>query len=178
MSRFASLCAMFLIGSLPALSASNLHSNSTQSRFQFPPSGARAAKAHTAAASHFISKAQSHKDALAQQNKLSKRNARHETANPATGKLGFVAATEIPSGGGSNGWQSGVLSGDFNGDGKKDLVAQVQNYVSGSWVYSISVVLSNGDGTFQAPILTPGLSNAGCTQIGVGDLNGDKKDDL
>jgi Bacterial Ig-like domain (group 3)/FG-GAP-like repeat len=178
MSRFASLCAMLLIGSLPAISASNLHNNTTQSRFQFPANGARATKAHSAAASHSTSKAQSHKDALAQQNKISKRLARPETANPPTGKLGFVAATQIPSGGGANGWQIGVLSGDFNGDGKKDLVSQVQNYVSGSWVYSISVVLSNGDGTFQAPILTPSVSNGGCTQVSVGDLNGDKKDDL
>jgi len=178
MSRFASLCALLLVGSLPALGASNSHSNTTQSRFQFPASGPRAAKAHAAAASHSISKAQSHKDALAKENKLSKRRARPETANPPTGRLGFLTATQIPSGGGSNGWQTGVQSGDFNGDGKKDLVSQVQNYVSGSWVYSISVVLSNGDGTFQAPILSPGFSNGGCTQISVGDLNGDKKDDL
>src|SRR5580700_8749525 len=52
MSRFASLCAMLLIGSLPAISASNLHNNTTQSRFQFPANGARATKAHSAAASH------------------------------------------------------------------------------------------------------------------------------
>ena len=60
--------------------------------------------------------------------------------------------------------------GDLNGDGKLDLV--VANY-SGS---DISVLLGNGDGTFQAAV------NYGAgswpLSIGVGDFNGDGKLDL
>jgi hypothetical protein len=55
--------------------------------------------------------------------------------------------------------------GDINGDGKPDLV------IAGA---GASIVLSNGDGTFQAPVQL-----SACSELAaVADFNGDKKADL
>jgi len=69
-----------------------------------------------------------------------------------------------------------VTSGDFNGDGKLDLVA-----ANGSWDTfapegSVSVLLGNGDGTFQAAV----NYDVGFLPLSVmsGDFNGDGKLDL
>ena len=62
-----------------------------------------------------------------------------------------------------------VAVGDFNGDGKPDLV--VTNYTSSTSDNSVSVLLGNGDGTFQ-----PALNSAAGTDlisVAVGDFSGD-----
>ncbi len=65
-----------------------------------------------------------------------------------------------------------VTSGDFNNDGKVDLLTATSN---GQTDDSISILLGNGDGTFQAPstITTAPPANLYVTAIAVGDFNGD-----
>jgi hypothetical protein len=62
--------------------------------------------------------------------------------------------------------------GDFNGDGKLDIATANNDATS-----SVSVLLGNGDGTFQAPIQ---LASGGLdpTAIAAGDFNGDGRTDL
>ncbi len=68
-----------------------------------------------------------------------------------------------------------VAAGDFNGDGKLDLA--VSNYEPGNPTNgSVSVLLGNGDGTFQPPV-NYGVS-ANAMSVAVGDFNGDGKLDL
>ena len=63
-----------------------------------------------------------------------------------------------------------VAVGDFNGDGKPDLA------VANSGSNNVSVLLGNGDGTFQAAV----NYGAGTEpySVAVGDFNGDGKPDL
>jgi hypothetical protein len=61
-----------------------------------------------------------------------------------------------------------MLTGDFNGDGKPDLVL-LDDYGNG-----FEVLLGNGDGTFQSPVDT--VINT--VTFAVGDFNGDGKTDL
>src|SRR6266566_3333024 len=63
-----------------------------------------------------------------------------------------------------------VVTADFNGDGKLDLA--VSNYGDNSF----SVLLGNGDGTFQPPRTLPIGTHPAL--VAVGDFNGDGKPDL
>ena len=66
-----------------------------------------------------------------------------------------------------------VAVGDFNGDGKLDLVV---GGVESDNVSVVSVLLGNGDGTFQAAVNYG--AGAGQTSVAVGDFNGDGRLDL
>jgi hypothetical protein len=59
----------------------------------------------------------------------------------------------------------GVATGDFNGDGKADLA--VANFEDGT----VSVLLGNGDGTFQPHV--DYKTDVGTTNVSVGDVNAD-----
>ena len=73
----------------------------------------------------------------------------------------------------TGGTPSSVAVGDFNGDGKLDLVLTNGTFSLGN---SVSVLLGNGDGTFQAHVeYRTGL---GPTKVVVGDFNLDGKLDL
>src|SRR5258708_661275 len=79
-----------------------------------------------------------------------------------------VTAASV-SGSGICGYQNFLQVSDFNGDGNLDLAFCTDS--------QIGVVLNNGDGTFQPPILI----NAGTLKqfsFAVGDINSDDKTDL
>src|SRR5215472_14825544 len=71
---------------------------------------------------------------------------------------------------GVDGSPLGVALADLNNDGKLDAVTA--NYGAGS----VSVLLGNGDGTFQAAQNIPVGANA--STVAVGDFNGDGIPDL
>jgi hypothetical protein len=89
----------------------------------------------------------------------------------------FQAAVTYDSGGMQT---DSVAVADMNGDGKPDLVlanlcsntTDCENFGPGS----VSVLLGNGDGTFQAAVTYNAGGNA--FSVAVGDLNGDGKPDV
>ena len=70
----------------------------------------------------------------------------------------------------------GVVTGDFNGDGKTDVAAGFQN-ASGSTGAGISVLLGKGDGTLNPAVNYPLNGSAAFSTIAA-DFNGDGKLDL
>ena len=74
-----------------------------------------------------------------------------------------------------------VAVGDVNGDGIPDLV--VANWTESGYCLrklgngGVSVLLGNGDGTFQAPV-TYSSGGYGAWQVAIADVNGDGKPDL
>jgi len=78
----------------------------------------------------------------------------------------------------SSGYSSdSVAIADLNGDGHLDLVVANQCADTSCVNGSVSVLLGNGDGTFQAPV---GYNSGGYTtnSVVIGDLNGDGHPDL
>lgn len=68
---------------------------------------------------------------------------------------------------------SAAASGDFNGDGKVDVVT-ANGITTGS--HGVSILVSNGDGSFQVP--RNFATGTDPTAIAVGDFNGDGKLDV
>jgi hypothetical protein len=69
----------------------------------------------------------------------------------------------------------GLRVGDFNGDGNPDVIVE-QLFSSDGTVVSESVLLGNGDGTFQAPISQ--VLGQSLSDLAVADYNGDGKLDF
>jgi hypothetical protein len=82
-----------------------------------------------------------------------------------------VQAFALPVSYGIGGDPDSVAVGDFNGDGEPDLVAANLTTNTG-----VSVLLGNGDGTFQNALGYP--TNFSVYSVAVGDFNGDGKLDL
>ena len=85
----------------------------------------------------------------------------------------FQAAVDYAVGGSPGSLAGPVVVADFNGDGVQDLAEAI--IATGS--YFVSVLLGNGDGTFQAA-QNSGEGINGFSFLGVGDFNGDGKLDL
>jgi uncharacterized protein (UPF0548 family) len=88
----------------------------------------------------------------------------------------FQAAVDYASGGE---YASGVALADINGDGKLDLLVANQVDSSGNWMDGsvASVLLGNGDGTFQ-PAASYASGDVEGSSIVVADTNRDGKPDL
>ena len=88
----------------------------------------------------------------------------------------FQPAVTYNSGGN---WASSVAIADVNGDGKLDIVVANYwlDYPAGDTNGTVSVLLGNGDGTFQPP--TTYLSGGDqATSVAIADVNGDGWPDL
>jgi hypothetical protein len=72
---------------------------------------------------------------------------------------------------------TGVAIGDFNKDGKPDIVAAASSGCC-PWSGGITVLLNNGNGTFQSPVSYPDPSGVDNGLVAVADLNGDLKLDV
>jgi FG-GAP-like repeat len=68
--------------------------------------------------------------------------------------------------------------GTLNGDGKKDVATIVITPDGDASTYNLSVLLSNGNGSFQPAALTAIPGNDNDAHILAGDVNGDGKDDI
>ncbi len=92
------------------------------------------------------------------------------TANCLSSNSGFSPAIGSPVPVGLAPYR--LAAGDFNGDGRQDLVAM--NFNSNN----VSVMLGNGSGGFSEATGSPILTGTSPTAAAVGDFNGDGRQDL
>jgi hypothetical protein len=110
---------------------------------------------------------------------------------PDIAAVGLIGGVQIFLGNGDGTFRTGYSSGfgltapsgpvfvaDLNGDGNLDLVqaSSTPNGVAFTQMGTVTVMLGNGDGTFQAGVTyTTGTKS---TWVAIGDLNGDLRPDL
>ncbi len=92
----------------------------------------------------------------------------HNPPLPTGFPLRFDTGNRLATGGTS---PHGVATGDFNRDGKQDIVVVNQDQDN------VAVLLGNGDGTFAAPV-TYSLPAGVPMQVAVADFNGDGNPDI
>jgi hypothetical protein len=85
----------------------------------------------------------------------------------------FQTPIEFATGSGT---ATAVAVADFNADGKPDLVVVNGNSLGVNGSNTVSILLGNGDGTFQAHVDYP--TGQAPTSLAIGDFNGDGKLDL
>jgi hypothetical protein len=185
MKRLSLYIPLLLIAAVPGFGSSQARSVNSQNQIHFPANARKVSPASKLSDAHhrLNQRPELLPDPIAKQSPThsapqSKTQSRRALtpSNPPTGKPGFVSAAEIPLGGQPYG---PVSAGDFNGDGKQDAVTLIQTFNSSNVMTPyISVVLSNGNGTFQVPVLTIVPGNDPCAAFVVGDVNGDGKDDV
>jgi uncharacterized repeat protein (TIGR01451 family) len=97
-----------------------------------------------------------------------------QTVNPVpVSTFAAGSAYSIPGTFASGSYPNFVAVADFNGDGKADLaVANMNSFTTGS----VTILIGNGDGTFQAGINTS--LSGWASSVAVGDFDGDGKTDL
>src|SRR6202000_474568 len=72
----------------------------------------------------------------------------------------------------------GVAIADINGDGKPDIAVADKGKDMGGGASHVSILLANGDGTYQPQSLYKTNNSHGMSEIILKDLNNDKKPDI
>jgi len=96
------------------------------------------------------------------------------------GKGTYKTGTLITSVAALSPYRNSLAFGDFNGDGKLDIAVSTYGLSASPYNTNVYVLLGNGDGTFQAPIITNAAPTytAYAYSLASGDFNNDGNLDL